>query len=129
MGKFKFWLVSIFMLMLALPIMAQDVGSEGDVSINVGTFTGIVALISMVATQVAKIVPAVANSKGLKIVISAVLGILICMVLWVLEVETPMAGMEWWQSLIYGLAAGLSGCGLYDLIKAIVGIISPKKEE
>lgn len=129
MGKFKFWLVSILLMMLTLPIMAQDVGADPEgVPINVGTFAGIVALISMVATQVAKIIPVVANSKWLKILISAILGIAICMILWLLKVETPMTGMEWWQSLIYGLAAGLSGCGLYDLIKAIAGIISPKEE-
>lgn len=127
MGHFKFFMASLIMVLFALPIMAQD-ASATEVTIDVGTFTGLMALVPLIVTQVSKVIPAISNSKWLKILISAVVGILVCMVLWLLKVETPMLGMEWWQALVYGLAVGLSGSGLYDLIKVIGSLFSKKDE-
>lgn len=128
MGHFKIFMASIIMMLFALPIMAQDVGAAESVTIDVASFGGIVALTSLIVTQFSKVIPVVSNNKWLKILISAVVGILVCMVLWLLKVNTPMVDMEWWQALLYGLAAGLSGSGLYDLIKAVVNIFSKKEE-
>ena len=50
----------------------------------------------------------------------------VCIIAWLLQLTPLLTGYIWWQVLIYGLAAGLSGCGFYDVIKAIGALF--KKE-
>lgn len=126
---------SIFMFMalltLAIPALAaEDIGiaPASEVVIDVGSFTGIVALVSMIATQILKVIPAIKENKLAKIGISVVVGIIVCMVCWVLQVSPILISMKWWVALLYGLVAGLSACGFYDIIKAIYNtIIKPDK--
>lgn len=133
MKKFIFMFMAL--LTLAIPALAaEDIGiapaSEvvSEVVIDVGSFTGIVALVSMIATQILKVIPAIKENKLAKIGISVAVGIIVCMVCWVLQVSPILISMEWWVALLYGLAAGLSACGFYDIIKAIYNtIIKPDK--
>ena len=118
MKKFIFMFMAL--LSLAIPALAaEDVGivPATEVVIDVGSFTGIVTLISLIATQILKIIPAIKENKLAKIGISVAVGILVCMICWVLQVSPVLMSMEWWVALLYGLAAGLSACGFYDIIK------------
>lgn len=131
MKKFIFMFMAL--LTLAIPALAaEDIGiaPASEVVIDVGSFTGIVAvaLVSMIATQILKVIPAIKENKLAKIGISVAVGIIVCMVCWVLQVSPILISMEWWVALLYGLAAGLSACGFYDIIKAIYNtIIKPDK--
>lgn len=131
MKKFIFMFMAL--LTLAIPALAaEDIGiaPASEVVIDVGSFTGIVALvsISMIATQILKVIPAIKENKLAKIGISVAVGIIVCMVCWVLQVLPILISMKWWVALLYGLAAGLSACGSYDIIKAIYNtIIKPDK--
>lgn len=129
MKKFIFMFMAL--LTLAIPALAaEDIGiaPASEVVIDVGSFTGIVALVSMIATQILKVIPAIKENKLAKIGISVVVGIIVCMVCWVLQVSPILISMKWWVALLCGLAAGLSACGFYDIIKAIYNtIIKPDK--
>lgn len=127
----KFIFIFMALLTLAIPALAaEDVGivPATEVVIDVGSFTGIVTLISLIATQILKIIPAIKENKLAKIGISVAVGILVCMICWVLQVSPVLMSMEWWVALLCGLAAGLSACGFFDIIKAIYNtIIKPDK--
>lgn len=129
MKKFIFMFMAL--LTLAIPALAaEDIGiaPASEVVIDVGSFTGIVALVSMIATQILKVIPAIKENKLAKIGISVAVGIIVCMVCWVLQVSPILISMKWWVALLYGLVAGLSACGFYDIIKAIYNtIIKPDK--
>lgn len=129
MKKFIFMFMAL--LTLAIPALAaEDIGiaPASEVVIDVGSFTGIVALVSMIATQILKVIPAIKENKLAKIGISVAVGIIVCMVCWVLQVSPILISMKWWVALLYGLTAGLSACGFYDIIKAIYNtIIKPDK--
>ncbi len=129
MKKFIFMFMAL--LTLAIPALAaEDIGiaPASEVVIDVGSFTGIVALVSMIATQILKVIPAIKENKLAKIGISVVVGIIVCMVCWVLQVSPILISLKWWVALLYGLVAGLSACGFYDIIKAIYNtIIKPDK--
>lgn len=129
MKKFIFMFMAL--LTLVIPALAaEDIGiaPASEVVIDVGSFTGIVALVSMIATQILKVIPAIKENKLAKIGISVAVGIIVCMVCWILQVSPILISMEWWVALLCGLAAGLSACGFYDIIKAIYNtIIKPDK--
>ena len=119
----KKFILMFAMLLTSVSIFAQDaVGIDSTGSefvIDLGTFTGAVALISAIVTQVAKLIPAVSTSKLAKIGMSCAVGIVVCFIAWALQLSPMLSGFAWWGTLIYGVAAGLSGCGFYDVIKAI----------
>lgn len=101
---------------------------ETQIILDLSTFTGIAAVISSVVTQIFKLIPTIDGSKIAKIGISVAVGIVVCMLAWVLKISEPLAGLIWWQTLIYGVAAGLSGCGFYDLVKVVWELFKPKDE-
>lgn len=130
MKKFIFMFMAL--LTLAIPALAAEgigIAPASEVVIDVGSFTGIVALVSMIATQILKVIPAIKENKLAKIGISVAVGIIVCMVCWVLQVSPILISMEWWVTLLYGLAAGLSACGFYDIIKAIYNTIIKKPDK
>lgn len=129
MKKILFLIVALISL-ISGNIYAQEVVTDSVVSIviDLGTFTGIVAVVSTLVTQITKVVPAISDSKLIKILISVVTGIAVCMVCWLLKATPLLNDLVWWQSLLYGLAAGLSGCGFYDIIKAIGGLFGKQDE-
>lgn len=104
--------------------------AEGtEVVIDLGTFTGIVAVISTIVTQILKVAPAVSENRLVKIGLSCAVGMVLCLVAWALQLTPLLAGYEWWGVLIYGVAAGLSGCGFYDLVKAIAELFDKNTPE
>ena len=123
-------LVMSMLLFFVCGAFAQtEVSNEGtQIILDLSTFGGIVAVISSVVTQIFKLIPAIDGSKIAKIGISVGVGIIVCMLAWVLKISEPLAGLIWWQTLIYGVAAGLSGCGFYDLVKVVWKLFKPKDE-
>ena len=126
----KLMYVFLFMLLCVDRILAETgvLSEETQFVLDLSTFTGIVAVISSTVTQIFKIVPSINGSKIAKIGISVGVGIAVCMLGWVLKISEPLAGLIWWQTLIYGVAAGLSGCGFYDLVKVVWELFKPKDE-
>ena len=121
--------MSMLMLFVGSVFAQTEVTSEGaQFAIDLSTFGGIVAVISPVVTQIFKLIPAIDGSKIAKIGISVGVGIIVCMLAWVLKISEPLAGLIWWQTLVYGVAAGLSGCGFYDLVKVVWELFKPKDE-
>lgn len=120
--------VFLFMLLCVDRILAETgvLSEETQFVLDLSTFTGIVAVISSTVTQIFKIVPSINGSKIAKIGISVGVGIAVCMLGWLLQISEPLAGLIWWQVLIYGVAAGLSGCGFYDLVKVIWDLFKQK---
>ena len=129
MKKILFLIVALISL-LSGNISAQEVVTDPSTSfvIDLGTFTGIVAVVSTLVTQITKVVPAISESKLIKILISVGTGIVVCMVCWLLKATPLLNDLVWWQSLLYGLAVGLSGCGFYDIIK-VIGSLFGKQDE
>ena len=126
----KIVLVMSMLLLFVCGVFAQtEVSNEGtQIILDLSTFGGIVAVISSVVTQIFKLIPSIDGSKIAKIGISVGVGIIVCMLAWVLKSSEPLAGLIWWQTLIYGVAAGLSGCGFYDLVKVVWELFKPKDE-
>lgn len=126
----KIVLVMSMLMLFVCGVFAQtEVSNEGtQIILDLSTFTGIVTVISSVVTQIFKLIPAIDGSKIAKIGISVAVGIVVCMLSWLLKVSEPLAGLIWWQTLIYGVAAGLSGCGFYDLVKVVWELFKPKDE-
>ena len=124
----KIVLVMSMLLLFVCGAFAQtEVSNEGtQIILDLSTFTGIVAVISSVVTPIFKLIPAIDGSKIAKIGISVAVGIVVCMLAWVLKISEPLAGLIWWQTLIYGVAAGLSRCGFYDLVKVVWELFKPK---
>lgn len=125
--------MTLAMLMTAVVAFATGlttVPAEGtEVVIDLGTFTGIVAVISAIVTQILKVAPAVSENRLVKIGLSCAVGMVLCLVAWALQLTPLLAGYEWWGSLVYGVAAGLSGCGFYDLVKAIAELFKKDTSE
>lgn len=121
--------LGMLMLFVCGAVAQTEVSNEGtQIIFDLSTFGGIVAVISSVVTQIFKVVPSIDGSKIAKIGISVGVGIVVCMLAWLLKVSEPLAGLIWWQTLIYGVAAGLSGCGFYDLVKVVWELFKPKDE-
>lgn len=108
---------------------AGEVSEASGIVLDLGSFAGIVACISMIVTQIAKIVPAISASKLAKIGVSCAVGMAICAIAWLLKLTPLLENYQWYGVLIYGLCAGLSGCGFYDVIKAIGDLFKQKKPE
>ena len=127
MKKILFLIVCLITLVTG-NIYAQEVVTApvASIVIDLGTFTGIVAVVSTLVTQIAKVVPAISDSKLIKILISV--GIVVCMICWLLKATPLLNDLVWWQSLLYGLAVGLSGCGFYDIVKAIGGLFGKQDD-
>lgn len=106
---------------------AQEPGTVAPLAftLDFGTFTGIVASISLLVTQLARFIPAIDRHRLAKIGISAASGIAVCLLIWATKMSPLLDGYIWWQAAFYGLAAGLSGCGFYDVIKALDKTFNP----
>ena len=117
-------------LITTLASFAQTVlpAAEPETSflIDLGSFTGIVALVFYLGDTDSEGCSGYFASKLAKILISCGVGMVVCIIVWLLQLTPLLTGYIWWQVLIYGLAAGLSGCGFYDVIKAIGALF--KKE-
>lgn len=112
-------------------LMAQETvpAEAGDVVVNVNTFNGMMALVTVIVTALVTKIDFVTNHKWAKVLSAIVVGIAATMACWGLQVSDYLAGLVWWQALIAGAAVGLSSCGFYDVIKALWSIFKPKEED
>ena len=117
------------LLLVSCALMAQEVTpAEAGTMIDVTTFGGMMALVTMVVTQFAKLIPFINEHKWAKVLTSLGVGIAATMACWGLQVSDYLAGLVWWQALIAGAAVGLSSCGFFDVIKALWSIFKPKED-
>lgn len=117
------------LLLVSCALMAQETTpAEAGTMIDVTTFGGMMALVTMVVTQFTKLIPFINEHKWAKVLTSLGVGIAATMACWALQVSDYLAGLVWWQALIAGAAVGLSSCGFYDVIKALWSIFKPKED-
>ena len=124
----KRMMMFLSLALCSVMMFATDGTASDGIVIDLGTFAGITAVVSAMVTQILKLIPTVAGNKLAKIGLSAGVGIAVCMAAWLLHVSAPLDGLSWWQALLYGLASGLSGCGFYDLVKAVAGLFKKNDE-
>lgn len=123
------------LLMFTVGIAAQTAMglSEGVVEPGLVTdfasFTGIMALISLVVTQLSKLIPSIKEKKWAKPLVSIAVGILSCLFGWILQISPVLEGLIWYMVILYGVFAGLSACGLYSILKPLIELIFPPKRE
>lgn len=121
-------LVLSFTLLCATCVFAQASGvADNPETVGLTTFAGITALVSLLGTQLAKLVPYIGEHDWCKILCSVGIGILASLLAWGLQLAGFMDGYLWWQALLAGVASGLSACGLYDLVKAVSGLFKGKE--
>lgn len=123
------------LLMFVVGIAAQTaIGlSEGVVEPGLVTdfasFTGIMTLISLVVTQLSKLIPSIKEKKWAKPLVSIAVGILSCLFGWILQISPVLEGLIWYMVILYGVFAGLSACGLYSILKPLIELIFPPEQE
>lgn len=129
MGKRLFMFVALLAACVT-SIFAQETGAvdNSGTAVSVATFAGVTALVSLLGTQLAKLVPYIAEHTWCKILVSVALGMAVAMGSWALQLADFMAGFEWWHALLTGVASGLSACGFYDLVKAVAGLFKDKED-
>ena len=122
----KIVFVICLLLMSVAATYAQAVEPEPQGSefiVDLGTFAGIVAVVSFLVTQISKLISYINERRWAKIAISLFVGAGICSACWATGLAPFLSGLTIWQVLIYGVGAGLSGCGLYDIVKPVLDAI------
>ena len=71
---------------------------ETSLLIDLGSFTGIVALVSTLVTQILKVVPAISAKQVTKILISCGVGMVVCILAWLLQLYS----VTYWLYLVAG---------------------------
>lgn len=108
--------------------LSEEVVEPGLVT-DFASFTGIMALISLVVTQLSKLIPSLKEKKWAKPLVSIAVGILSCLFGWILQISPVLEGLIWYMVILYGVFAGLSACGLYSILKPLIELIFPPKRE
>lgn len=108
--------------------LSEEVVEPGLVT-DFASFTGIMALISLVVTQLSKLIPGISEKKWAKPLVSIAVGILSCLFGWILQISPVLEGLIWYMVILYGVFAGLSACGLYSILKPLIELIFPPKRE
>lgn len=123
------------LLMFTVGIAAQTAMGLSEEAIEPGlvtdfaSFTGIMTLISLVVTQLSKLIPSIKEKKWAKPLVSIAVGILSCLFGWILQISPVLEGLIWYMVILYGVFAGLSACGLYSILKPLIELIFPPKRE
>lgn len=123
------------LLMFTVGIAAQTAIGLSEEAIEPGlvtdfaSFTGIMTLVSLVVTQLSKLIPSIEERKWAKPLVSIAVGILSCLFGWILQISPVLEGLIWYMVILYGVFAGLSACGLYSILKPLIELIFlPKRE-
>lgn len=125
MGKIIFFLTAL--LLFPVAALAQESGvTDGRYVVDLSSFAGVVAVIGAVVTQIAKVIPAIADKKWLKVIIALVVGIALAYIIWLFQLSSIVEGYTWWQVLIVGVLSGAGSMGLYDFVKVIYNSIFNK---
>lgn len=108
--------------------LSEEVVEPGLVT-DFASFTGIMTLVSLVVTQLSKLIPGISEKKWAKPLVSIAVGILSCLFGWILQISPVLEGLIWYMVILYGVFAGLSACGLYSILKPLIELIFPPKQE
>lgn len=108
--------------------LSEEVVEPGLVT-DFASFTGIMTLVSLVVTQLSKLIPSIKEKKWAKPLVSIAVGILSCLFGWILQISPVLEGLIWYMVILYGVFAGLSACGLYSILKPLIELIFPPKRE
>lgn len=108
--------------------LSEEVVEPGLVT-DFASFTGIMTLVSLVVTQLSKLIPGISEKKWAKPLVSIAVGILSCLFGWILQISPVLEGLIWYMVILYGVFAGLSACGLYNILKPLIELIFPPKRE
>lgn len=108
--------------------LSEEVVEPGLVT-DFASFTGIMTLVSLVVTQLSKLIPGISEKKWAKPLVSIAVGILSCLFGWTLQISPVLEGLIWYMVILYGVFAGLSACGLYSILKPLIELIFPPKRE
>lgn len=108
--------------------LSEEVVEPGLVT-DFASFTGIMTLVSLVVTQLSKLIPGISEKKWAKPLVSIAVGILSCLFGWILQISPVLGGLIWYMVILYGVFAGLSACGLYSILKPLIELIFPPKRE
>ena len=122
MKKFLVLLFTVLLSFTVIQIVSAQTSPPGVQTTNVldlSTFAGIVACISLIVTQIAKVVPVISEKAILKILMSIAIGLGLTFFAWWLNLALFLENMLWWQVLIQGFLSGVGACGIYDFIKNI----------
>lgn len=123
------------LLMFTVGIAAQTAMGLNEEVVEPGlvtdfaSFTGIMTLVSLVVTQLSKLIPGISEKKWAKPLVSIAVGILSCLFGWILQISPVLEGLIWYMVILYGVFAGLSACGLYSILKPLIELIFPPKWE
>lgn len=120
------------LLMFTVGIAAQTAMGlvvEPGLVTDFASFTGIMTLVSLVVTQLSKLIPGISEKKWAKPLVSIAVGILSCLFGWILQISPVLEGLIWYMVILYGVFAGLSACGLYSILKPLIELIFPPKRE
>lgn len=120
------------LLMFTVGIAAQTamgLSDEPGLVTDFASFTGIMTLVSLVVTQLSKLIPGISEKKWAKPLVSIAVGILSCLFGWILQISPVLEGLIWYMVILYGVFAGLSACGLYSILKPLIELIFPPKQE
>lgn len=109
-------------------MLSEEVVEPGLVT-DFASFTGIMTLVSLVVTQLSKLIPGISEKKWAKPLVSIAVGILSCLFGWILQISPVLEGLIWYMVILYGVFAGLSACGLYSILKPLIELIFPPKRE
>jgi hypothetical protein len=121
------------LLMFTVGIAAQTAMGLSEEAVEPGlvtdfaSFTGIMTLVSLVVTQLSKLIPGISEKKWAKPLVSIAVGILSCLFGWILQISPVLEGLIWYMVILYGVFAGLSACGLYSILKPLIELIFPPK--
>lgn len=108
--------------------LSEEVVEPGLVT-DFASFTGIMTLVSLVVTQLSKLIPGISEKKWAKPLVSIAVGILSCLFGWISQISPVLEGLIWYMVILYGVFAGLSACGLYSILKPLIELIFPPKRE
>ena len=122
----RFGSMLLMILFIAVQLPAQTIAPVDNIDtpsivFDLSTFTGIVAAISLIVTQVAKVIPVIGVNRVLKIASSLVVGVIVSLLSHWFGVASFLIELPIWQVVTQGLFAGLMACGIYDIIKPLFG--------
>ena len=118
-------LICFLMLLLAFPIvlLAQNGASDTTgIVLDFTTYAGLAGIVGMIITQVGKLIPVIANNKWAKIGCSLVIGIIIAVIIKALGIESPVTNLNYGMCVVAGVITGSMSCGIYDILKVIIGL-------
>ena len=97
----------------------ENANSGSSFVFDFGSFTGLAGIVTTIVTQLVKMITAL-QKAGWKIATAIIVGVAVTYIGYFFNLTPFLLGASILQVLIYGVAAGLAGCGFYDIIKVIL---------